>query len=589
MPILKIVLKTPTKLTMDLSSKLNIQKSVELQDLDITPTEETQTYSPVKPYDGFGTVSVKPIPSEYIVPQGTITISGTEPTNVREYEYAQVEQPVDELDLIRFYDYDGTLLYTYTRSEIEALDELPSAPEHERLLFQEWNWSLEDLKALERGMDVGATYTTKSGKLEIDIVLTPATGLTFNFYNNYNATVDWGDGVEDNSDSHTYTEYGSYKIVGGRINNNTYFFKQSSSTHNRTVVNIALSTRDRISGSAFAYCDSLLTVTLPKNTINNGACQNLFYIDRVLKAVVMPSDLTQLLGGTFANSYGLAIISLPKSLVRINNDFTYLYGLEKIKFPPNITTMGDSAISSCSALKYVLFPSECSMIGTNIFSSCYSLQKVNLGNKLTQLRSGTFSICYALQEIVLPDTVTVVYNSLPSNSAVCKLNIPTELIRVESQGFIGVQVDFNNLPSTLTFIGNDAFKNTLTTNIVIPDSVTSIGSSAFNGCRLLTSFAFGRGINTIPNSVLSDCSKLQSIYLPNTILTINANAFNNCYSMRKYDFSQFTAIPTLANINAFNNINAQCKIVVPDELYDEWIAATNWATYANYIYKASEV
>ena len=59
--------------------------------------------------------------------------------------------------------------------------------------------------------------------------------------------------------------------------------------------------------------------------------------------------------------------------------------------------------------------------------------------------------------------------------------------------------------------------------------------------------------------------------------------------MREYDFSQFTAIPTLANINAFNNINAQCKIVVPDELYDEWIAATNWATYANYIYKASEV
>jgi hypothetical protein len=28
---------------------------------------------------------------------------------------------------------------------------------------------------------------------------------------------------------------------------------------------------------------------------------------------------------------------------------------------------------------------------------------------------------------------------------------------------------------------------------------------------------------------------------------------------------------------------------VPDSLYDEWIAATNWSTFADYIYKASEM
>ncbi len=40
---------------------------------------------------------------------------------------------------------------------------------------------------------------------------------------------------------------------------------------------------------------------------------------------------------------------------------------------------------------------------------------------------------------------------------------------------------------------------------------------------------------------------------------------------------------------AFDTIGGICKIVVPDSLYDSWITATNWSTYADYIYKVSEV
>ena len=57
----------------------------------------------------------------------------------------------------------------------------------------------------------------------------------------------------------------------------------------------------------------------------------------------------------------------------------------------------------------------------------------------------------------------------------------------------------------------------------------------------------------------------------------------------KLDFSQCSAVPTLSNTSAFSGITKIAKIIVPDSLYDEWIAAANWSTYANYIYKASEV
>jgi hypothetical protein len=44
-------------------------------------------------------------------------------------------------------------------------------------------------------------------------------------------------------------------------------------------------------------------------------------------------------------------------------------------------------------------------------------------------------------------------------------------------------------------------------------------------------------------------------------------------------------VPTLSSTTAFDSPK---KIVVPDALYDEWIAATNWVSYASKIVKASE-
>lgn len=54
------------------------------------------------------------------------------------------------------------------------------------------------------------------------------------------------------------------------------------------------------------------------------------------------------------------------------------------------------------------------------------------------------------------------------------------------------------------------------------------------------------------------------------------------------DFSQATAVPELSNTDAFGSTNSTFKIVVPDSLYNDWIVATNWSTYASHIVKASE-
>ena len=65
-------------------------------------------------------------------------------------------------------------------------------------------------------------------------------------------------------------------------------------------------------------------------------------------------------------------------------------------------------------------------------------------------------------------------------------------------------------------------------------------------------------------------------------------AFSSCSSVAFYDFSQCTSVPTLGGTSVFSYSNSDCKIVVPDALYDEWISATNWSSYASKIVKASE-
>ena len=169
------------------------------------------------------------------------------------------------------------------------------------------------------------------------------------------------------------------------------------------------------------------------------------------------------------------------------------------------------------------------------------------------------------------------------------------------------------LPDTVQTIGNYAFYHCYSlTSVVTRNSVTSIGNSAFYGCYSLTSIVILNGVtrigyNTfyhcysltsivIPNGVTSighhafySCSSLTSIIIPDSVTSIDGYTFQNCYSITKYNFSQCTAVPTLSNTNAFININKIAKIIVPDSLYDSWIAAANWSTYADYIYKASEV
>jgi hypothetical protein len=141
----------------------------------------------------------------------------------------------------------------------------------------------------------------------------------------------------------------------------------------------------------------------------------------------------------------------------------------------------------------------------------------------------------------------------------------------------------------ITRIGDYAFWNhSYITKMTIPDSVQYVGRNAFDNCSGLTTLVFPHNCTTINTYTFNRCAKMETITFNGNIVTISAYAFSGCTVMKAILFNGNTSVPKLANVNAFNSIPATCKIVVPDTLYDSWIATTNWSTYASYIIKKSD-
>lgn len=77
------------------------------------------------------------------------------------------------------------------------------------------------------------------------------------------------------------------------------------------------------------------------------------------------------------------------------------------------------------------------------------------------------------------------------------------------------------------------------------------------------------------------------IIFPKSVLSIGYIGYRNAIGIRILDFSAATVIPDLLD---YHNDSAKLhRVIVPDELYDNWVNATNWSAFAETIIKVSDI
>jgi hypothetical protein len=136
-----------------------------------------------------------------------------------------------------------------------------------------------------------------------------------------------------------------------------------------------------IGDNAFAFLDSLTSISLPNSVTNIGI--GLVNNDAKLGRFTFPNKLTVIPESTFDSCTGLTNVVAPPGLTRID-PYAFIYcGIEEFTLPDTVTTIADSAFGGCD-LTTITFPASVQTIGWHAFAGCYDLAVIRFkGNAPT--------------------------------------------------------------------------------------------------------------------------------------------------------------------------------------------------------------
>ena len=217
----------------------------------------------------------------------------------------------------------------------------------------------------------------------------------------------------------------------------------------------------------------------------------------------------------------LVSVSLPQSLKIISDDgFWGQENLQEITLG-SVVEIGQSAFGSCTMLKQITLPDTLTTIGWRAFASS-GLTSLTIPANVTSLGDSFITDCSALTSLYVAE-------GNPNYEIVDGLlyDIPAQTLRYALPDVSGDVV----IRDGTVCIAGDVFKEHAITSVQLPDSLQKIGNSAFQSCKELKEITFPEGLTTIDDLAFYYCTQLENTVLPENLKFLGNSAFYACASL----------------------------------------------------------
>lgn len=296
----------------------------------------------------------------------------------------------EEDNVVRFVDYDGEIVAEYTIAEANALTTLPTPPSHDRLIFECWNHTLEQVQTTTHSLCIGALYNTVDNATYILFYIPLNGNLTVSLYCQITTagdfTIDWGDGNIDTSSestgsstkTHTYSSYGRYTI---KVNTTTgeFYLKYSLNSysmisHYQYITEVNFGTH-QAEGMAFYSCSVLRQISV--GTTYGGYAYYAFSGSNIVAVFGTPTH--QIPGSSMYFPNSIKFLSFVRDIsISLSTYFitSSSHPVMKSLILPETVWMQENVLQSLKC-EYIYFGKEFSSYSLYI-AQFYSLRKFNL-------------------------------------------------------------------------------------------------------------------------------------------------------------------------------------------------------------------
>lgn len=252
-------------------------------------------------------------------------------------------------------------------------------------------------------------------------------------------------------------------------------------------------------------------------------------------------------------------------------------------------------------------------------------------------------------EVVIPSNCHYLYKTFNDVSTLEKVTIePVDSLKIGQYTFYNTSLNqlnsdtpgIINIPEGVLTLGNYSFYGTsshrslIDCKVIFPQSLTGIGRAfdycdiveadfskcvnlvdigatyAFSQCRKLKTLDFSNCVkikeflihtegmaeltslvlppNCTRLGMIRQTTKLEYVRIPNTVTKISNYSLGYGIYNDSVIFDFGNTRSTIPTLDGTTVLSKNCKAIVPDALYDDWIQATNWSVVASKIVKYSD-